>query len=85
MLFAGGPAPGANAVISTAAFAFLNAGVEVIGVKHGYSKLIDFDGSRDLVEGDDYIRITHDQLHHSRTSQGIMIGTAPAPPNTAAA
>ncbi|MGN6544594.1 MAG: 6-phosphofructokinase [Aureliella sp.] len=80
MLFAGGPAPGANAVISTAAFAFLNAGVEVIGIKHGYSKLIDFDGSRSLVEGDDYIRITHDQLHHSRTSQGIMIGTARSNP-----
>ncbi|MGN6134070.1 MAG: 6-phosphofructokinase [Aureliella sp.] len=76
MLFAGGPAPGANAVISTAAYAFLNANVEVLGIKHGYSKLIDYDGSRDLVEGDAYIRITHDQLHHSRTSQGIMIGTA---------
>ncbi len=76
MLFAGGPAPGANAVISTAAFAFLNAGIEVIGIKHGYSKLIDFDSSKELVEGKDYIRITHDSLHHSRTSQGIMIGTA---------
>ena len=76
MLFAGGPAPGANAVISTAAYAFLNANVEVLGIRHGYSKLIDFDGSRDLVEGDAYMRITHDQLHHSRTSQGIMIGTA---------
>lgn len=76
MLFAGGPAPGANAVIATASFAFLNSGVEVIGIKHGYSKLIDFDGSRSLVEGDDYIRITHDNLHHARSSQGIMIGTA---------
>lgn len=76
MLFAGGPAPGANAVISTAAYAFLNANVEVLGIKHGYSKLIDYDGTRELTEGDAYIRITHDQLHHSRTSQGIMIGTA---------
>jgi ATP-dependent phosphofructokinase / diphosphate-dependent phosphofructokinase len=76
MLFAGGPAPGANAVISTAAFAFLNAGIEVIGIKHGYSKLIGYDGSKPLVEGDDYIRITHDMLSHARTSQGIMIGTA---------
>ncbi|MCC6509082.1 MAG: 6-phosphofructokinase [Pirellulaceae bacterium] len=76
MLFAGGPAPGANAVISTAAAAFLNSGIEVIGLKHGYSKLIDFDPERGLREGDDYIRITHDLLHHSRTSQGIMIGTA---------
>ncbi len=76
MLFAGGPAPGANAVISTAAYAFLNAGIEVIGIKHGYSKLIDFDPARELKEGEDFIRITLDQLHHARTSQGIMIGTA---------
>ncbi len=83
LLFAGGPAPGANAVISTAAYAFLNAGIEVIGIKHGYSKLIDFDPSKELKEGDDYIRITLDQLHHARTSQGIMIGTlAPIPEKT---
>ena len=43
ILFAGGPAPAANAVISAAAASFLRAGVEVIGVKHGYSALIDFD------------------------------------------
>ena len=35
ILFAGGPAPAANAVISTAAVSFLRNGVEVIGVKHG--------------------------------------------------
>ncbi len=76
MLFAGGPAPGANAVIGTASFAFLNAGIDVIGIKHGYSHLIDFDGSRPLVEGEAYMHITHNELSHRRTSQGIMIGTA---------
>lgn len=76
ILFAGGPAPGANAVISTAAFSFLNAGVEVIGIKHGYSNLIDFTPDKPLQEGKDFIRIQHTDLHHSRTSQGIMIGTA---------
>ncbi len=76
MLFAGGPAPGANAVISTAALAFLNAGIEVIGIKHGYSNLIDFDTAKPLEEGKAFMRITHDHLHHSRSSQGIMIGTA---------
>lgn len=76
MLFAGGPAPGANAVIGTAAFAFLNAGIEVVGIKHGYSHLIDFDSSRPLVEGEAYININHEDLAHRRTSQGIMIGTA---------
>jgi 6-phosphofructokinase 1 len=76
ILFAGGPAPGANAVISTAAVAFCNAGIEVLGIKHGYSKLVEFGPDRPLREGDDFIRITHDVLHHTRTSQGIMIGTA---------
>ncbi len=80
MLFAGGPAPGANAVIGTAAFAFLNAGIDVMGIKHGYSNLIDFDASQPLVEGKDYIHITHADLSHRRTSQGIMIGTARANP-----
>ncbi len=80
MLFAGGPAPGANSVIGTAAFAFLNEGIEVIGIKHGYSNLIDFDESQPLVEGEHYINIEHDDLSHRRTSPGIMIGTARSNP-----
>jgi ATP-dependent phosphofructokinase / diphosphate-dependent phosphofructokinase len=76
MLFAGGPAPAANAVIGTAAVAFLNAGIDVLGIKHGYSNLADFDGSKPLVEGQHYMRITHADLSHRRTSQGILIGTA---------
>ena len=32
ILFAGGPAPGANAVISTAATSFMREGTEVIGM-----------------------------------------------------
>ncbi len=80
ILFAGGPAPGANAVISSAAYTFLNAGVEVIGIKHGYSKLIDFNASQPLVEGRDYINLTHERLEHARTSGGIIIGTARSNP-----
>jgi len=80
ILFAGGPAPGANAVISSAAYAFLNAGVEVVGIKHGYSNLIDFDATKPLEEGKDYIHLTHDKLEFARTSGGIMIGTARANP-----
>ena len=38
ILFAGGPAPGANAVISTAATAFLRHDIEAVGIKHGYSQ-----------------------------------------------
>jgi 6-phosphofructokinase 1 len=80
ILFAGGPAPAANAVISAAAFTFLNAGIEVIGIKHGYSHLIDFDPKSPLMEGRHYIKITHERLEFSRTEPGIMIGTARSNP-----
>lgn len=76
ILFAGGPAPSANAVISAAAASFLRADVEVIGIKHGYSSLIDFDAAEPLVEGTDFIKLTHKVLGRTRNSQGIMIGTA---------
>lgn len=76
ILFAGGPAPSANAVISAAAASFLRADVEVIGIKHGYSSLADFDPSKPLAEGTDFIRLTHPVLGRTRNAQGIMIGTA---------
>ena len=76
ILFAGGPAPAANAVISTAAFSFLEEGSQVFGIKHGYSRLADYTAAGPLQEGTDYIRFTHDSLTHARSSRGIMIGTA---------
>ena len=79
ILFAGGPAPAANAVISTAATSFLRAGVEVLGIKHGYSNLMQ-GNERKLVEGEDYILLKHSNLKRTRNAQGIIIGTARANP-----
>lgn len=76
ILFAGGPAPAANAVISVAAASFLRAGIEVVGIKHGYSNLADFDPAKPLVEGKHYVKMTGEYLSRTRSSQGIMIGTA---------
>ena len=76
ILFAGGPAPAANAVISAAATSFVRAGVEVVGIKHGYSNLADFDPSQPLKEDKDYIVLNSSVLRRTRSSQGIMIGTA---------
>lgn len=76
ILFAGGPAPAANAVISTAAVSFLRNDIEVIGIKHGYSSLMHYAPDSPLQEGKDYIQISHDVLSRTRNSQGIMIGTA---------
>jgi len=76
ILFAGGPAPGANAVISTAATSFMREGTEVIGMKHGYSSLADYSPAKPLAEGRDYIKITPEFLKRTRSGQGIMLGTA---------
>ena len=83
ILFAGGPAPAANAVITSAAFTLMNAGVEVIGIKHGYSNLIDFEPESPLVEGKHFIKFTQERLEFSRTEPGIMIGTARSNPGKA--
>jgi ATP-dependent phosphofructokinase / diphosphate-dependent phosphofructokinase len=76
ILFAGGPAPAANAVISTAAVSFLRNNIDVYGILHGYSHLVEFGPQYSMAEGRDFIRITHNVLRRSRNSQGILIGTA---------
>jgi 6-phosphofructokinase 1 len=76
ILFAGGPAPAANAVISTAAASFLRNGIEVVGILHGYSHLVEFGPDRPLQEGRDYVKIDHRLLRRTRNSRGILIGTA---------
>jgi 6-phosphofructokinase len=76
ILFAGGPAPGANAVISTAATSFMREGTEVLGMKHGYSSLAEYSPARPLAEGRDYVKIAPEFLKRTRSGQGIMLGTA---------
>ena len=76
ILFAGGPAPGANAVISTAATSFMRNGTEVVGMKHGYSSLAEYSAGKPLVQGGDYVLITPEFLKRTRSGQGIMLGTA---------
>lgn len=76
ILFAGGPAPAANAVISTAANSFLRVGLEVVGIMYGYSSLSEYTPDKPLVEDIDFIKITSKTLKRSRNSQGILIGTA---------
>jgi len=80
ILFSGGPAPAANAVISTAAAAFLRNNVEVLGIMNGYSHLLQFSESHPMQEGRDFIRLDQRTLKRSRNSRGILIGTARANP-----
>jgi ATP-dependent phosphofructokinase / diphosphate-dependent phosphofructokinase len=76
ILFAGGPAPAANAVISTAAVSFLRNNIEVYGILNGYSHLVEFGPNHPMTEGRDYINVTHNVLRRTRNSQGVLIGTA---------
>ncbi|MEZ6062918.1 MAG: 6-phosphofructokinase [Planctomycetaceae bacterium] len=80
LLFAGGPAPAANAVISTCAISCLNNGIEVVGIKYGYSSLTDYTPENPLREGIDYINLHEVMLRRTRSKQGILIGTARANP-----
>jgi ATP-dependent phosphofructokinase / diphosphate-dependent phosphofructokinase len=80
ILFAGGPAPAANAVISTAAVSFLRNGLEVYGILNGYSNLINFDAAKPLEENKHFKKLDHSALKRSRNAQGIMIGTARSNP-----
>ena len=80
LLFAGGPAPAANAVISTAAVSFLRNGIEVIGIRYGYSGLMRYHPDRPLQAGADYVVLDHAALARTRNKQGILIGTARSNP-----
>ncbi|MDR3636071.1 MAG: 6-phosphofructokinase [Isosphaeraceae bacterium] len=80
ILFSGGPAPAANAVISTAAVSFLRNDIEVFGILHGYSHLLEFSGNHPLQEGRDYLKVDHKLLKRTRNARGIIIGSARANP-----
>lgn len=80
VLFAGGPAPGANAVISTCAISFIRQGIEVVGIRYGYSNLMEYSPATPLVEGVHYKNLTEVSLRRTRSKEGIIIGTARANP-----
>jgi 6-phosphofructokinase 1 len=81
IVFSGGPAPGANAVISAAAISFMEDGREVIGFFHGYSNLQDYHPVTHRLLPDEHYRIfTERDVNGLRNSRGIVIGTARANP-----
>ncbi len=81
IIFAGGPAPGANAVISAAAASFLDAGREVIGFYNGYSHLQQYDPFTHRLRRDEHYRtFTLRDVTGIRGDRGICIGTARANP-----
>ena len=80
ILFSGGPAPSANAVIGSAALCFARAGIEVYGMLNGYTHLENYKQGTKLEEGVAYIRLDKDIRDGLRSSRGIVLGTARANP-----
>jgi len=81
IVFSGGPAPAANAVISSAAISFLEDDREVIGFFHGYSSLQDYHPvTHRLLPGEHYRVLEEKDVRGIRNSRGILIGTARANP-----
>jgi len=81
ILFSGGPAPAANAVIGAAASAFRRGGWEVLGIRHGYGALQAFDpATRPLVPDREYKVIVDGDLPGLRSARGVLVGTGRANP-----
>jgi ATP-dependent phosphofructokinase / diphosphate-dependent phosphofructokinase len=81
LVFSGGPAPAANAVISSAAISFLEDNREVVGFFHGYSNLEDYHPvSRRLLPDEHYRIFELKDLSGLRNTRGIVIGTARSNP-----
>ncbi|MDR0327603.1 MAG: 6-phosphofructokinase, partial [Planctomycetaceae bacterium] len=80
ILFSGGPAPTANAVIGSAAVCFARAGIEVYGFKNGYTHLVGFQEGQKLEAEKHYLRLDEIALASNgeglRTTRGICVGTA---------
>ena len=80
ILFSGGPAPAANAVISAATMSFLNEGVEVFGFLDGYHHLSSYTPDAPLVEGKHFLNLTIDRVSHIRNRKPILLRTSRANP-----
>jgi 6-phosphofructokinase 1 len=84
ILFSGGPAPAANAVISAAAVCFLNDGREVLGFLGGYENLQHYHRTeRPLLANRHYRELKLPDVTGLRNSQGVVLGTSRANPGKA--
>lgn len=81
IVFSGGPAPAANAVISSAAISFLEDDRQCVGFFHGYSNLEGYHPVTHRLLPDEHYRIfDFKDLSGLRNTRGIVIGTARSNP-----
>ncbi len=81
IIFSGGPAPAANAVISATAISFLDDNRQVVGFFHGYSNLRKYHPiSHRLLPDRHYHIFTQRDVLGMRNAPGVIIGTSRANP-----
>jgi 6-phosphofructokinase len=81
LVFSGGPAPAANAVVSACALQFLDAGIEVVGLLDGYSHLMRHVPGTPLVEGREYLNLGVEDVSGIRNRKSIILRTSHANPS----
>ncbi|MEN6474265.1 MAG: 6-phosphofructokinase [Syntrophaceae bacterium] len=82
IVFSGGPAPAANAVISAAAGACLKNGIKVTGFLYGYKYLENFTPET-FAKGAHYIDLDQACIDGLRNTQGVVLHNARANPGGA--
>jgi ATP-dependent phosphofructokinase / diphosphate-dependent phosphofructokinase len=80
IVFSGGPAPAANAVISACALSFLDQGVEVVGILDGFLHIGAFKAGDTLVEGQHFVRLGVSDVSGIRNRKSVMLRTSHADP-----
>ncbi len=81
ILFSGGPAPSANAVISSVALNFINGKIPTIGFFYGFEFLEKFDGKEenDLIENVHYEKLDI-SISRIRNRRGVYLKTSRSNP-----
>jgi 6-phosphofructokinase 1 len=81
VLFSGGPAPSANAVISSVALNFINARVPIIGFFFGFEFLEDYDSTnRYSLSPNVHYQVFDSSISRIRNQRGVYLKTSRANP-----
>jgi len=80
ILFSGGPAPAANAVISAVVMNFINVGVEVYGFIQGFEFIEKFEDGKLLKPEEHYKVLTLSDVTGVRNRKAVLIKTSRANP-----
>jgi 6-phosphofructokinase 1 len=81
IVFSGGPAPAANAVISACTLSFLDAGIEVVGILDGFAHIGALEPGEHLVEGEHFVRLDVSDVSGIRNRKSVVLRTSHADPS----